>query len=127
MTEQVHVDLYMSVAHGTLRLVGHADIEKGTDEEVAGRIASAIHSVAWAFEDRHQETSVADDGHAPLPRMITNTQGDRFYEVAPDEFVLGLDFEGAIESYDKSGESDSFDSVMNLYPSSTWGYLQEME
>lgn len=124
MTDSSHIDVYLQVNGRMLKHVGHTDVLGSDDVRVRQALATFFHKLAWEFEsDAEGFEGSADEVRAPKPRRVITPAGDEFFEVAPDEFVVGASWDDAIESYAQHGESCSFDAVNSAYPRARWEYI----
>lgn len=119
MTE-VHVDIYGCINGGPLFFIGHGDVLKTSIPESASSVADLLHRLAWGFEEVAVGNQTSEEGvHPSHPRKVTSDHGDQYYEVAPDEFVEGMSYDDALETYMRTHESVSYQTLLNRLPKST--------
>jgi hypothetical protein len=115
---KIHLDVYFTFK-GKPYKVGHGDVKASPDPVVqAGYIASLLHQLAWEYEEVVQREAESEE-QAPeeRPRVAITKTGDHFYEVAPGEFVGGMSFDDAVETYRMFGGSSSLTDLSLAFPS----------
>jgi hypothetical protein len=116
----VHIDVFVSVA-GKVFPLGHGDVE-ATDnpKDQGGRVADLLHKIAWDMEEFSQTKALDGETQGDLRetphRKVVLPAGDVFFEVAPDEFVLGADYEGAVSSYKTFGGATTLQHLKRVFP-----------
>lgn len=124
MTDHAHVDVFVQVNGGPMRLAGHANVPKSDNEGLRQMLGTFFHQLAWSFEESSGGFEGSGDEIAgPQPRRVITPAGDEFFEVAPDEFVVGASWDDAIESYGRHGQSSTFEQVQGAYPRARWEYI----
>jgi hypothetical protein len=124
----IHIDVFFQCLGKTYG-VGHGDIPYSENPvEQAGSIASILHEIAWQYEESAQK--VAEDGDANgdilenRPRKAWNRAGDLFFEVSPDEFVAGMSYEDAIETYRVFGGGSTLEQLQAAFPGLGWDDIE---
>lgn len=111
----VHIDVFLTV-QGRAHLVGHGDIPYSEDMVAnAGHVASLLHKLAWEYEEHAQREIAAESGQFQ-PRVAINRAGDRFYEIAPDQFVGGMSYDDAVQTHQTFGGASSLENLRGAYP-----------
>lgn len=126
-TPKVHLDVFF-VCMGQQYPVGHGDIPYAEDQvQQAGLVATLLHQLAWQYEEAAQHAAEDGDPQGDVrevqPRVAFNRAGDRFFEVAPDEFVAGMSYDDAVDTYRIFGGATPFDQLKRAYPGLRWEYL----
>lgn len=110
----VHIDIYAGV-NGSLYHIGHGDVAQTVrDEDQGGEVANLLHKIAWGMED-HDE-SARDEPLDLKPRLAKSKMGDLFFEVRPDQFVLGMSLQDAQQSFEIFGGASRLEDLRKNHP-----------
>lgn len=123
MTDQpkVHIDVFFR-AMGRTYPVGHGGVDYFPDSPTkqASMVADLLHKLAWEYEEAAQLEDATKSGR---PRKAITPAGDTFFEVEPDQFVVGMSLEDAMDTYQRFGGGSTFDMLKHAYPRIRWEYL----
>lgn len=125
MTDRtVHIDVFFQ-CEGQTYPVGDGDVLRSDDTtEQSALIATLLHKMAWGYEEAGQRE--AQDGQPDgdvrevRQRKAITAHGDEFYEVAPGEFVAGMSYSDAVESYRRFGNSTTEDDMKRVFKHLRW-------